>query len=585
MPGKKCEFKGCNELATHNYKNMRPVLCVLHMLAGMIWTFSARCVCGKQTSFGFPDDDWKTCCSVCKKPGMEDKRCKKCKCGKSRPTYGLPDDKQATCCAKCKTPDMVDLKHHKCKCKKARPSFGIPGEKATCCKDCKSSEMVDVVTKNFCKCMKHPVFGFPDDEKATCCKNCAEPGMVNIQDVIKCKCGKSRPSFGMPSDEKPTCCKGCKSPEMVNIVSKLCKCGKRPSFGNPGDSSPTCCKDCKLPNMVDLVHKKCACGKNPSFGNPGDLRPTCCNDCKSHSMVQLVSIKCGCGGIAYYGVSKDLPPTHCGDCKSVDMVNVVRKLCKCGKSQPNFGMPGDLRPTCCCGCILPGMINLVQKNCTSDWCDSRGRYKNEEDGNYYCIDCLLSIKPDDSRLRTCVRKEFYVLAELERRLPWLQESAVKVVWDSGIAAATNDLISDENFVLKYTPGSCVGFRPDLLCDFGSYVLVIEIDENQHLRNCVSSEKQKMNSIWEQLGNKPICFIRFNPDEYIDDDGVKHASTFKTHRVNSGEKRVRATHAGEFEERMSHLVEVVSHVVENQIEGIQFLYYDSSNMYEADSPDN
>ena len=237
-----------------------------------------------------------------------------------------------------------------------------------------------------------------------------------------------------------------------------------------------------------------------------------------------------------------------------------------------------------CGvCVKHGAD--VRKECHSEWCESNAYYKNEEDGNYYCLDCLLSIKPDDPRLKTCVRKEFYVLAELERKLPWLQESSVKVVWDSGIAAATDDLISDENFVLQYKPGACSGKRPDLLCDFGGFILVIEIDENQHLRNCVSSEKQKMNEIWEQLGNKPIAFIRFNPDEYIDDDGVKHASTFKTYRVCNGEKRVRATHTGEFEERMTHFAEVVSHVVENQVQGVQFLYYDSTNTYEADSPDN
>ena len=207
-----------------------------------------------------------------------------------------------------------------------------------------------------------------------------------------------------------------------------------------------------------------------------------------------------------------------------------------------------------------------KKKCFSNHCDSNAWYKNEDDSNYYCLDCLLSIKPNDNRLKNFVRKEIYVLAELERRLPWLQSSAVTFLWDMGV------------------DGTCKGRRPDLLCDFGSYVLIIEVDEDQHLGNCVSSEKAKMNYIWEQLGNRPMGFIRFNPDAYTDDMGETHKSAFVNYKVSNGERRVRATYCGEFEQRMECFTNKVEEMVINEIEKVEFLYYDTKNMYEADSPD-
>ena len=160
-----------------------------------------------------------------------------------------------------------------------------------------------------------------------------------------------------------------------------------------------------------------------------------------------------------------------------------------------------------------------------------------------------------------------MLAELERLIPWLQTRAVTIQWDTGV------------------DGRCKGKRPDLLCDFGSYVLILEVDENQHLQNCQSSEKAKMNEIWDQLDHKPLGYVRFNPDEYTDSDGVMQPSAFVTYRVSTGEKRVKATNSGQFEERMGRLAEVVEDMVNNEVVGVQFLYYDASNTYQADSADS
>ena len=59
-----------------------------------------------------------------------------------------------------------------------------------------------------------------------------------------------------------------------------------------------------------------------------------------------------------------------------------------------------------------------------------------------------------------------------------------------------------------------------MVDFGSHIIVIEIDENIHSNyNCICENKRLM-EISKDLGHRPIVFIRFNPDSYIDKDGKK-----------------------------------------------------------------
>jgi hypothetical protein len=61
-------------------------------------------------------------------------------------------------------------------------------------------------------------------------------------------------------------------------------------------------------------------------------------------------------------------------------------------------------------------------------------------------------------------------------------------------------------------------RPDILLDLGYQILIIEIDERQHLNykndknNCYI---KRILEILIDLYNRPIIFIRFNPDDYLD----------------------------------------------------------------------
>ena len=390
-----------------------------------------------------------------------------------------------------------------------------------------------------CECSnKQAIFGLPDDKWATCCKRCATPEMTNIKDPKCVVCKLVKPYFGLPGESKYTHCKKCATDQMIDVRNPKCKkCKKvQPKFGLPGDSKPTHCKACSSSVMVDLMHPKCKCGKFiPIFGFPGDARPTRCGSCKDHGM-------------------KDLVNPMCEECTDV---------------RASFGMPGDARPTRCTSCKTPAMVDISNKKCASADCDSYAKHRAEDDGKRYCLHCILTQHtPADiaARMKRCVRKEIYVLAELERRLPWLQTVAERIQWDVGV------------------DGGCTGNRPDMLLHFGSYVLIIEVDERQHGSYCLSGEKKRMQELWQELGCPPLGHIRFNPDAYTDASGVKHKGVFTQYSASNKEPRLKAAEDGEFGERIDRLQAVVEDMIERRVEGNEFLFYTPEKEYDVDSPD-
>ena len=45
-------------------------------------------------------------------------------------------------------------------------------------------------------------------------------------------------------------------------------------------------------------------------------------------------------------------------------------------------------------------------------------------------------------------------------------------------------------------------------------IIVEIDENQHIDYDCSCENKRMMELSQDVGHRPIIFIRFNPDDYM-----------------------------------------------------------------------
>jgi hypothetical protein len=59
-----------------------------------------------------------------------------------------------------------------------------------------------------------------------------------------------------------------------------------------------------------------------------------------------------------------------------------------------------------------------------------------------------------------------------------------------------------------------------MVDLGSHLLIIEVDENKHSSYDCSCENKRLMLLSQDVGHRPIVFLRFNPDDYIDEAGNK-----------------------------------------------------------------
>jgi hypothetical protein len=98
-----------------------------------------------------------------------------------------------------------------------------------------------------------------------------------------------------------------------------------------------------------------------------------------------------------------------------------------------------------------------------------------------------------------VRKEQYILAEVQRQLPELEDFFV--TWDCPIS------------------GGCSNKRPDMCYDFGAGSLIIEVDENGHRSYDTSCDNKRTIELFQDLGERPVFFIRINPDKYENRDNM------------------------------------------------------------------
>jgi hypothetical protein len=116
----------------------------------------------------------------------------------------------------------------------------------------------------------------------------------------------------------------------------------------------------------------------------------------------------------------------------------------------------------------------------------------------YCFRCYCYTNPNEKIPRRFKMKENYINDFLKDYYP--------------------DIIND-----KPISNLCSSKkRPDWYIELFTHSIIIECDENQH--NKYSCENKRMMQIFEDLGNRPIVFIRFNPDKY-EINGCKYKECF------------------------------------------------------------
>jgi hypothetical protein len=170
------------------------------------------------------------------------------------------------------------------------------------------------------------------------------------------------------------------------------------------------------------------------------------------------------------------------------MVNVKDKTCihpNC-KTLPVFNIEGSKTALYCAEHKTEEMINVKSKTCKNEWCLIQVTEKY--DG--YCLRCFIYLFPDKPISRNYKTKEYAVVDYIKTNFPNYNWIADKII-----------------------NGGCSKRRPDLLLDLLYQVIIIEIDENQHIDYECSCENKRIMELSRDLGHRPIIFIRFNPDDY------------------------------------------------------------------------
>jgi hypothetical protein len=271
-------------------------------------------------------------------------------------------------------------------------------------------------------------------------------------------------------------------------------------------------------------------------------------------MIDIKNKKCiheGCKKQPIYNKIGEKSPLYCSEHKTNDMVNLVNKMCiykECNKIAV-CNKEGEKIPLYCNQHKIDGMINIINKTCKTDFCDILVSQKY--DG--YCLYCFINTFPDKPVSRNYKTKEYSVVEFVKNKYPeypWISDKTIK--------------------------DGCSRRRPDLLLDLGYQVIIIEIDENQHIDYDCSCENKRIMELSQDVGHRPIVFIRFNPDDYKNND-VNITSCWGQN--NKGICVVKKSKEKEWDERLESLENQINYWVnpnnktDKTVEIIQ-LYYDA-----------
>jgi hypothetical protein len=269
-----------------------------------------------------------------------------------------------------------------------------------------------------------------------------------------------------------------------------------------------------------------------------------CKGCKGsifceHNRPKTICRECGGSQICEHNRIK----STCFDCKggAICEHNKRRIYCiPCGGSQICIHKINKRLCKECDGSRL----------CKTPFCETYKNPKKEYAG--LCARCFVYTHPDRPNARNYKTKERTVVDVVLTAFPSFSWITDKKVQDG-----------------------CSRRRPDLFLDMGSHVIIVEVDENQHTDYDCSCENRRLMEISQDVGHRPIIFIRFNPDDYIDKNGTKVKSCFAADK--SGIFKVAKSKVADWNMRTNALLQQITYWSETPttktIEVVQ-LFYDA-----------
>lgn len=308
--------------------------------------------------------------------------------------------------------------------------------------------------------------------------------------------------FNTINNKKGMYCATHKLENMVNVRAHTCiyeGCRKQPIHNFYGEKGSIYCAEHKLNGMVDTRHTKCkfnSCLVRPNYNYENSKKGIYCFTHKLEGMID-VSHKCclysNCKARPSFNYKDKKQGIYCSEHKLEGMIDVKNKTCiypNC-RTIPIYNYKGETKRLYCCKHKLDNMVNVKHPICKTPLCTTIVQEKYEG----YCLSCYVNLFPDKPNLRNYKTKEKDVVDRIIQAFPDFTWVADKKVEDG-----------------------CSKRRPDLLLDMGSHIIIIEVDENKHNTYDCSCENKRLMEISQDLQHRPIVFIRFNPDSYINEKG-------------------------------------------------------------------
>ena len=409
-------------------------------------------------------------------------------------------------------------------------------------------------------CKKYPAYNYKNEKKGLyCCEHPLE-GMINIMGRICLQEGcVKHSSHNYETQTKPIYCREHSLDGMHNVKHKKCiqeGCMKNPSHNYETKKKPIYCKEHSLDGMCDVKHKKCTqegCNKYPSLNYKNKKNPIYCKTHALPEMVNVTYIHCvyeGCVARSAYNYKNEKKGLYCGAHKLPEMVQSKRCMYEDCDIYPSYNYKNIKSALYCSKHSLHGMVLVSHKMCKSDWCDTIVNKRNEIKYGGYCAYCYKHLFPDKSPYRNYKIKELSVV-------DFIKESVPSVEW-----------VCD-----KIIKCGCSKRRPDMMLDIGHQVLIIEIDENQHADYDSTCEHKRMMELSQDLGHRPVIFIRFNPDAYTHPNGTKITSCWSTNKT--GHCVIKQSKIKEWNERLNKLLDTVKYWLDNKetkMVTVSSLYY-------------
>ncbi len=392
-------------------------------------------------------------------------------------------------------------------------------------------------------CKKFPVFNYEGESIGKFCGKHKENIMVNVRDK---KCEKEGckyiPSFNYEGESKKRFCLKHKENNMVNIRDKTCErdgCKIFPVFNYKGTNKGRFCSIHKEDGMIDVKNKKCekeGCNLIPVFNYEGENNRRFCSIHKEDNMVNIKNNLCerdGCKSLPSFNYEGKVKGIFCSKHKKDNMVNVKHKMCevKDCNTQCSFGYCG-LSSSHCGKHKLDYMITKSKRTCIgNDKEDCKDMAIYGKDEPLHCEDhklqdeiCWLVKKCNNcGRDKELLNK--YSLCGICADVPFYEESKrLNKMKESKMVKYLRENIKDFREILadKIIDSTCNLYRPDILYDCGTHIVVVECDENQHKR--YNWESCSLNRSLEHMEEKrmyeimiayglPTIFLRWNPDNF------------------------------------------------------------------------